>query len=183
MNTFRLPPLPRPQEVPVGGGEASCLHCDCELSTVNFKMATRSRRPTMSLATLAGGGNLPSSHRQRQHSAPGSRVPTINHVTYVATWRFPPVFPPTLMAETSPVPPIKKSAAIATPYFFTQYPVLRTKHAVSHLLLATIDYQLSTISYRLSTIACLPIGIVSPSKSSGRRGSSYATGAVSGRVK
>jgi hypothetical protein len=169
MNTFRLP-LSRDRRKFLWEGVRPLAFT----VTVNFKMAVPSRLPTMSLATLAGGGSLPSSRRQRQHSAPGSRVTAINHVTYVATWRFPPAFPPTLMAETSPVPPIKKSAAIATPsarhpYYFTQYPVLSTLS--------------STCFLRLSTIDCLPIGIVSPSRSSGRVGNSYATGAVSGRVK
>ena len=111
MNTFRLPPLPRPQEVPVGGGEASCLHCDYELSTVNFSMAAPSRRPTMSLATLAGGGSLPSSRRQRQQSAPHSPLPAIQLGAHVANWRCPPVFPPTNLAETASPPPIKMDAS------------------------------------------------------------------------
>jgi len=80
-----------------------CLHCDCELRTVNFTMAARSCLTTMPGSSLAGGGILPSSRRHWQTIAPASRLPANPMVTKGTKRRCPPGFPLSTLAEVSPI--------------------------------------------------------------------------------
>ena len=93
MNTFRLR-LPLASDAPRptisfpksqasrkerGWGVRFRLHCDYELSTVNFKLAAPSRLPTLSRSSLAGGGTVPCSHRHRRKMVLASRLPAKKH--------------------------------------------------------------------------------------------------------
>jgi len=116
MNTFRLRlPLasnaPRPtvsfpnaqaSRKESGWGVKLRLHCDCELSTVNFKLAAPSRLPTLARSSLAGGGTVPCSHRHRRKMVLATRLPAKKHGAHAANQRQSPVFPPATSAEVSP---------------------------------------------------------------------------------
>ena len=63
------------------------------LVTLTTTLAVRSRLPAMSLLTLAGGGILPSSRRQRQSLVAPAQLPAVELGAHVTTQRHAPVFP------------------------------------------------------------------------------------------
>jgi len=79
----------------------TCLHCDCELSTVNFFIAAPSRLPTSQASSLAGGGSLPASRCQRRNGVTARGLPAVKLSAHDANERQPPVFPPRRLAAVS----------------------------------------------------------------------------------
>ncbi|MBN8592962.1 MAG: hypothetical protein J0M33_14495 [Anaerolineae bacterium] len=68
---------------------------------MNFLTVAASRLPANRPSSLAGGGILSCSRRQRRKLALGSRLPAVKLVAHVAHQRRPPAFPPAMSVGIS----------------------------------------------------------------------------------